>query len=84
MSSYAIAMILYTYLVLFGASLLAFHDAPLWAAIILPAMLLGLPSMRDRGKRLPGIHMAATAANALIFASVAYAMGRGVAVLSAS
>ena len=77
-------MILYSYVVLFGASILAFNGAPLWAAILLPAILLGLPSLRKRGDRVLGIHVAAVATNALVFATVAYAMGRGVAALSGS
>jgi hypothetical protein len=77
-------MILYYYLVLFGASVLAFNGAPLWAAILFPAILLGLPNLRDRHDRMLGVRLAVIATNALIFASMAYAMGRGVAALSGS
>lgn len=75
-------MILYAYVILLGSSFLAFNSAPVWASVVLPAMLLSLPTVaKDRGHRALTVEGVVGAANALVFALVAYGIGRGVALV---
>jgi len=70
---------LYDYAVLVTGSFLAYRGAPAWC-IVITAMLLSLPRIAlDRAQRQLSTMTVATAANALLFAAAAYAIGRGIA-----
>ena len=75
-------MILYAYVILLAGSFLAFNNAPILVSVILPAVLLSLATVaKDKGQRVLTIQNVASAANALVFALVAYGIGRGVALV---
>ncbi len=72
---------LYSYMILVGGSWLAYKAVePAAAVVTVMAMLLTLPVIaRDRGAQALSVTAALSAANALLFASLAYGIGRGLA-----
>ena len=73
----------YSYLILLADCLLGYKGAgPAMAVVIVTAMLLTLPTFaKDRRAQALTLTGALSAANALLFASLVYAIGRGVALL---
>jgi hypothetical protein len=72
---------LYEYMILLTGSFLAYRGAPVWIVVV-AAMLLSLPRViRDQQAGSLSLTTAVSAANALLFASASFGIGRVVASL---
>jgi hypothetical protein len=77
---------LYSYVILAAGGILGYRGAePALGAIVLLASLLTLPVvLKGRGQETLALTALASAVNALLFAAIAYGMGRGIAWVAAT
>jgi hypothetical protein len=74
----------YNYAIVVLGGLLAYHGAPVSYILVIAALLVIPSVLRNPTDGSSAIWIALSAANTLIFAGLAYGVGRGVALLLAA